>query len=42
LDNPARAETLRQAGAERARRDHTWTRRFEELFRKIDLPGDDC
>jgi glycosyltransferase involved in cell wall biosynthesis len=37
LDNPAQAENLRAAGFERARRDHTWNRRFEQLFREIKL-----
>lgn len=36
-------ERIRRAGLERARRDHTWTRRFEDLFaemrRKGLLPG---
>jgi spore maturation protein CgeB len=36
LANPDRAERLRNAGYQRAARDHTWRRRFEELFRKID------
>jgi hypothetical protein len=33
LTNPGRAEEIRRAGGERARRDHTWERRFEYLFR---------
>jgi spore maturation protein CgeB len=37
LNNPDRAERLRTAGHQRALRDHTWRRRFEELFRKIGL-----
>lgn len=37
LANPDRAERLREAGYRRARRDHTWERRFEELFQKMDL-----
>jgi spore maturation protein CgeB len=37
LNNPDRAERLRTAGHQRALRDHTWRRRFEELFRKIEL-----
>lgn len=32
LAHPDAAERLRQAGYERARRDHTWRRRFEQLF----------
>jgi spore maturation protein CgeB len=36
LAHPEAAEKLRSAGHERALRDHTWKRRFEELFRKID------
>jgi hypothetical protein len=35
LANWKAAEKLRNAGFERARRDHTWARRFEELFQKI-------
>jgi hypothetical protein len=31
------AERLREAGYQRAVRDHTWERRFEELFRKTGL-----
>jgi spore maturation protein CgeB len=37
LANPDAAERLREAGYRRALRDHTWTRRFEELFAKIGL-----
>jgi hypothetical protein len=37
LKNPEAAERLREAGWRRASRDHTWTRRFEELFRKVGL-----
>jgi hypothetical protein len=37
LANPAAAENLREAGYRRALQDHTWTRRFEELFSKIGL-----
>ena len=32
LKHPEAAERLRQAGYERARRDHTWVRRFEQLL----------
>jgi spore maturation protein CgeB len=35
LQNSDAAETLREAGYRRALRDHTWKRRFEELFQKI-------
>ena len=35
LAHPQAAEKLRAAGYERAFRDHSWKRRFEELFRKI-------
>lgn len=35
LSHPAQAEKLRAAGYARARRDHTWQRRFEQLFREI-------
>jgi len=37
LAHPAAAEALREAGYRRALRDHTWRRRFEELFTKIGL-----
>ncbi len=37
LAHPAQAEKLRAAGYERARRDHTWQRRFEQLFREMKL-----
>jgi len=37
LTHPQKAEALREAGYRRALRDHTWERRFEELFRKIGL-----
>jgi hypothetical protein len=35
LDRPERALELRRAGHERARRDHTWARRFDELFSHV-------
>jgi spore maturation protein CgeB len=35
--NPYAAERLREAGYRRALRDHTWRRRFEELFQNIGL-----
>jgi hypothetical protein len=37
LAHPSQAEKLRAAGYARARRDHTWERRFEQLFREIGL-----
>jgi spore maturation protein CgeB len=37
LSHPQAAEKLRQMGYQRARRDHTWVRRFEQLFREIGL-----
>jgi len=37
LSHPEAAERLRTAGYERARCDHTWTRRFQELFQSIGL-----
>jgi len=37
LGNTAAAERLRDAGFLRARRDHTWVRRFEQLFAAIGL-----
>jgi spore maturation protein CgeB len=39
LTNPEAAERLRGEGYERARRDHTWVRRFEQLFKKIGMGG---
>jgi hypothetical protein len=35
LANPSAAEAMREAGYRRARRDHTWRRRFEELFSRV-------
>jgi spore maturation protein CgeB len=37
LTHPDAAEKLRAAGYRRAIADHTWQRRFTELFRKIGL-----
>jgi spore maturation protein CgeB len=37
LNRREKAEALRQAGLKRARCDHTWKRRFEELFRAVDF-----
>ncbi len=37
LTHPAEAEKLREAGYQRALRDHTWQRRFEQLFQAINL-----
>ena len=37
LARPKAAEELREAGYQRARRDHTWVRRFEQLFRETGL-----
>jgi spore maturation protein CgeB len=37
LAHPAQAEKLRAAGYARARRDHTWQRRFEQLFRETGI-----
>jgi spore maturation protein CgeB len=37
LGHPDAADRLREAGWERAKRDHTWRRRFEQLFRLIGL-----
>jgi len=37
LTHAADAEKLRQAGYLRARKDHTWERRFENLFQQISL-----
>lgn len=35
LAHPEQAERVRRAGHERARRDHTWRRRFDQIFREI-------
>lgn len=35
LQHPEKAERLREAGYQRARRDHTWKNRFQELLQKI-------
>ncbi len=40
LAHPGEAEAIRAAGCARARRDHTWARRFEQLFAAIGLAGD--
>lgn len=37
LAHPEEAERIRRAGYDRARRDHTWVRRFRELFNAIGL-----
>jgi spore maturation protein CgeB len=37
LAHPDAADRLREAGYQRARRDHTWERRFRELFAKTRL-----
>lgn len=37
LDNPALAESIAMKGYKRALKDHTWERRFEELFKFIGL-----
>ena len=37
LSHAEAAEKLRELGYQRARRDHTWVRRFEQLFREIRL-----
>jgi hypothetical protein len=39
--NPTAAEHLRERGYRRALRDHTWSRRFEELFAKIGMSAGD-
>ncbi len=38
LNHPTEAEKLREAGYQRALRDHTWQSRFNQLFRTIELP----
>ncbi|MDZ8052243.1 MAG: glycosyltransferase [Aulosira sp. ZfuVER01] len=37
LHHLSQAEKLREAGYQRALRDHTWKRRFEQLFKQIDF-----
>jgi spore maturation protein CgeB len=39
LADPARAESIGQAGRIRAQRDHTWARRFSDLFSRISRPA---
>ena len=31
------AEEVREAGYQRARRDHTWTKRFEKIFKEMGI-----
>ncbi len=38
LAHPAEAEKVRQAGYLRALRDHTYHRRFQQLFKELGLP----
>lgn len=40
LNNPEEAERIRKSGRERALRDHTWEKRFDEIFRLIGILGD--
>jgi spore maturation protein CgeB len=42
LTHPTVAESLREAGYQRARRDHTWISRFGELFAKTGLGKNKC
>ena len=37
LAHPAEADKMRGAGYQRARRDHTWTKRLQQLFHQIGL-----
>jgi spore maturation protein CgeB len=39
LAHPSEAEALREAGYQRALRDHTWENRFRQLFKLIGLRG---
>ncbi len=39
LGHPGQAKAIRQAGLRRALRDHTYQKRFRDLFRKIGLRG---
>lgn len=43
LAHPAAAQRIREQGLLRARRDHTWVRRFDQLFSGLGLPtGSGC
>ena len=37
LANPVKAEAIKRAGRKRAEKDHTWEKRFREIFRTIGL-----
>ena len=39
LSHPNQAEKVRQAGYERALKDHTYQARFRNLFKQLGLPG---
>ena len=39
LSHPNQAEKVRQAGYERALKDHTYQTRFRNLFKQLGLPG---
>jgi len=39
LGHQEKAERIRRAGLERARREHTWQHRFSDLFAALDLPA---
>ena len=39
LSHESDRERVRRAGHERARRDHTWQRRFEDLFQELRRSG---
>ncbi len=39
LAHPAAAQRIRERGIRRARRDHTWARRFDQLFSGLGLPS---
>jgi spore maturation protein CgeB len=41
LEGPDEAEAVRQAGFRRARRDHTWEKRFERIFALLNLIAPD-
>jgi len=39
LQNEDEREAIALAGLQRCRRDHTWKRRFENVFREVGLTG---
>ncbi|MCK4809727.1 MAG: glycosyltransferase family 1 protein [Candidatus Omnitrophica bacterium] len=37
LANPTEADKIRKAGRKRAMKDHTWEKRFEDIFRLAEV-----